>query len=549
MSWDEEFDLICVGSGIGGCAAAVAGAEAGLRSLVLEKTARVGGTTAWSYGILWVGNAEGSPEDSAHETRAYLDYLGGGRNDPEVTASFVDNAPDALRFFERAGVPFYGVTGLPDHYYAVGNGSKRSGRNYQARPFSASSLGDWQQRLEFTPYGHGRITFEEMAAWGGRAGYRHWDQGVIAQRQAGDVRTFGAGLAGHFCKAVLDRAISMRVEAPARRLVIADGRVVGLEAEIRGRPYRIGARRGVVLATGQYDANPRLMGWFDEFNSWPPHGAPRNQGDGFIMAAEIGAAFAVMHWNLSVKLGYHAEGEAVDGQPLTRGAGSREVAYPHSILVNKEGRRFADESVFGDVATKLRHFDAITHQLKNVPAFLVFDAQYLAKYGLPPLPPGAEPPDWIPQAPTLKELAGHLAIDPSKLCATVERFNQSVVKGIDEEFHRGEMPWSRQAAGDSSQQNPNLGAIAEPPFFGLRMLPVSGNSVGLLTTGQAQVMHLRGHPIPGLYACGEVAAWVHAGVGYQAGLSLAGGMTFGWLAAQHAAGRSLSRGNPAEVSA
>jgi hypothetical protein len=282
------------------------------------------------------------------------------------------------------------------------------------------------------------------------------------------------------------------------------------------------------------------MAWFDEFNSWPPCGAPRNQGDGFVMAAEQGAAFMVMHWNLSPKLGYHVEGETADGQPLTRGAGSREVAYPHSLLVNRAGQRFADESAFGDVATKLRHFDPWTHHLINVPCYLIFDSQYLVKYGLPPLPPGAEPPDWLPRGKTLDELAERLGVDAAGLAATVERFNGFVNAGADADFQRGRMPWSRQAAGDLTQKNPNLGSVSEPPFFGLPMLPIQGNSVGLVTTSMGQVVHLRGHPIPGLYACGEVAAWRHVGVGYQAGLSLAGAMTFGWLAAQHAAQRSLA---------
>lgn len=182
--WDDDADLICVGSGLGGLAAAIAGAEAGLRVALLEKSGRVGGTTTWSYGIVWVGashlaRARGI-EDSAEETRAYLDYLGGGKNDPEVTASFVEHAPKALHFFEQVGVPFYVVDELPDHYYPLGDGSKPRGRNHQVRPFAAGSLGAWQARLELTPYGHGRVTFEEMAQWGGRAGYRQWDHAVIA---------------------------------------------------------------------------------------------------------------------------------------------------------------------------------------------------------------------------------------------------------------------------------------------------------------------------------------------------------------------------------
>lgn len=546
MRWDEEVDLVCVGSGIAGCAAAVAGAEIGLKVALLEKSKKLGGTTTWSYGIVWVGNSHhalaNGIEDSAAETSAYLDYLGGGRNDPEVTASFVENSPKALRFFEDAAkVPFYLVHGLPDHYYPLGQGSKPKGRSHQVRPFEAASLGSWQKRLEFTPYGHGRVTFEEMAAWGGRAGYRQWDHEVIADREAKDVRTFGGALAGYFLKAVLDRGIPIVAECRAERLLVEDGRVVGVEVEGEGGARTIRTLRGVVIASGQYDGNPRLMSRFDEFNAWPPRGAPRNEGDGLVMALEIGAAFAVMHWNLSLKLGYHVEGETIDGRAFMRSAGSREVAYPHSFLVNRKGKRFADESSFGDVATKLRHFDAFSHALANVPCYLIFDSQYLAKYGLPPLPPGTRPPEWLARAGTIGELADRLGIDRDGLVATVERFNGFAAEGQDADFGRGSLPWSRQAAGDLTQKNPNLGPVVEAPFFGLKMHPIEGNSVGLLTDGNGQIVHLRGQPIPGLYACGEVAAWLHVGVGYQAGLSLAGGMTFGWLAAQHAAGRKISQ--------
>jgi len=104
--WNDEVDLICVGSGISGCAAAIAAAEAGLKIILVEKSPKLGGTTTWSQGIVWVGNGHlaraNGVVDTAEETRAYLDYLGGGCNDPEITRSFVDHAPQALRFFESA---------------------------------------------------------------------------------------------------------------------------------------------------------------------------------------------------------------------------------------------------------------------------------------------------------------------------------------------------------------------------------------------------------------------------------------------------------------
>jgi hypothetical protein len=203
--------------------------------------------------------------------------------------------------------------------------------------------------------------------------------------------------------------------------------------------------------------------------------------------------------------------------------------------VNRAGKRFADESSFGEVAAKLREFDVWTHRPVNVPCYLIFDAQYWAKYGLQPLPPGSNPPEWLARANTVDELAYQLGIHADGLSDTIARFNTFAAAGLDEDFQRGRMPWSQQASGDLSQKNANLGALSEPPFFAIELKPISGHSVGLLTNSSAQVIHLRGHAIEGLYACGDVAASLHVGIGYQAGLNLGGGMTFGFLAAKHAA--------------
>jgi 3-oxosteroid 1-dehydrogenase len=106
---------------------------------------------------------------------------------------------------------------------------------------------------------------------------------------------------------------------------------------------------------------------------------------------------------------------------------------------------------------------------------------------------------------------------------------------MDPEFGRGRSEWSKSWSGDQQHGvNPILGPVSEPPFCGVRLYPTGAGSAGLLTDSKARVMHVRGHAIPGLYACGNAAAPTAYGAGYQAGLTLMGGMIFGYLAARDA---------------
>jgi 3-oxosteroid 1-dehydrogenase len=93
--------------------------------------------------------------------------------------------------------------------------------------------------------------------------------------------------------------------------------------------------------------------------------------------------------------------------------------------------------------------------------------------------------------------------------------------------------------GDRDRAHPNLGPLEKPPFYGLRLV-VAGvgiNAAGLRTDAHARVIHVRGNPIPGLYAAGNAAAALDTGAGYQSGISNLRGMVGGALAARHAAAR------------
>jgi hypothetical protein len=120
------------------------------------------------------------------------------------------------------------------------------------------------------------------------------------------------------------------------------------------------------------------------------------------------------------------------------------------------------------------------------------------------------------------------------LATTITGFNDFCRTGADKDFRRGELAW--RLAHDRARpsgENLSLGPLDKPPFYGIELGPAGGSSAGVLTDENAQVLHRRGKPILGLYATGNTAAKVEFGAGYQAGLTLASGMTFAYLAVDH----------------
>jgi 3-oxosteroid 1-dehydrogenase len=114
------------------------------------------------------------------------------------------------------------------------------------------------------------------------------------------------------------------------------------------------------------------------------------------------------------------------------------------------------------------------------------------------------------------------------------RFNGFAATGVDEDFMRGALRWGLADRSAEGRRNSSLGTLEQPPFYAIELHPSLGSSsAGLLTNAHAQVLHQRRYPIRGLYASGVVAARTELGAGYQAGLNLASGMTFSYLAVQH----------------
>jgi 3-oxosteroid 1-dehydrogenase len=256
-------------------------------------------------------------------------------------------------------------------------------------------------------------------------------------------------------------------------------------------------------------------------------------GDGIVLAAEIGGAIHRIHNCLSVMLGYSVPSPEKGKPPVSCRAGIVELLSPHTMLVNRRGQRFTDESFFQGIVPSLRHFDTLSHEQINVPCYLIFDQQYPENFSFANQPAGAKVPDVICRANSLPELAQKLGLDEKTFVATVERFNTFARAGVDDDYHRGEGMWRLSTKEERGLKNPRLGPLEKPPFYGVELLPSVGNAAGILANSHGQAMHQRQLPIEGLYVSGVAAARNEMGAGYQAGLNLASAMTYSYLAVQH----------------
>ncbi|MGG5823146.1 FAD-dependent oxidoreductase [Falsiroseomonas sp. HW251] len=533
-----ETDLVVAGSGAAGCGAALAGVLRGLRVVMVEKSRKLGGATAASLGGLWVpGNhlmAEAGLTDSLDAARTYATFLGGGYALPAMVDAFLQNSHVALRDFATR-VPFRLLRGLPDHYYPQAEGSSADGRMVEAMPIARDAIAPWGDRLEEGVHNEAGVSWGDAIAWGGLGARQHWPEEEIAGRRERRLLAAGPALVGQFLRALIDAQVPILAGFRADELLTTDGRVTGIRGTQDGKPVRIVARRGVVLATGGYEGNPDLVNRFEGLPDWMNIFPRSVEGDGMTMGTEIGAATWRVPNNLAMLVGYGIPSPDDPNERVFFSAGLRGLSYPHSIVVNDQAQRFCDESQFQRVVAALTRFDLATHRHPNLPAWMIFDGQYCRRYSFARRPPGALLPDWVTRADSLDALAAGIGLDPATLAASVARFNDGAARGEDPDHGRGSSAFARSTAGDPHAAHPNLGTIAEPPFCAVRLKLGAISSAGLLTDTDARVQHVRGRPIPGLYACGNTAAPTESGAGYQAGMSLMRGLTFGWLAARHAA--------------
>ncbi len=530
--------MVVAGSGGAGLTAAILAHDHGARVAILERSDRIGGTTAVSGGAVWVpvndhmGDVEA--QDSRDEALAYCRRLSAGSSPDDMIETFVDTAPQMVRYLEEHTPLRLNVWRTPD-YYADGAGGKTCGRALEPAVFSKSELGAWAGALRPAPILMIPLTLDEMLnKYRLLTGTKNLPMELLSKRLQQQVVGMGAALIGHLLKGCLDRGITIMLGSRATELVRDNNEVKGVIAEKDETKLALAANGGVILAAGGFEWNEDLVSKFMPGPLTHPNSPPANEGDGLIMAMEAGASLANMTgawWQPSGAV----PGEMYEGRQLSRFLAAERSA-PHTILVNRAGRRFVNEGApYNDIGRVCHEFDPGGYSYTNLPCWAIFDAQYRRRYPVLNVLPRTPDPDWLTRDKTLDDLAARVGIDAVGLTSTIDRWNGFAKQGRDCEFHRGETSFER-ANGDAASPHPNLGTIEEPPFYALPVYPGAlGTCGGPQTNTKGQVLDVRGGVIRGLYAAGNAAASPTGLAYYSGGGTIAPAMTWGYLAGIDAA--------------
>jgi 3-oxosteroid 1-dehydrogenase len=556
-TFDQQFDVVVVGTGAGGMAAALCAKAQGLSTVVIEKEPLWGGTTAVSGGGIWIPCNDQIESVGGHDNYAdaltYLKHLIGGDVPQSKIEAYLKNAPDMVRLMDREfGVRFRSIPKYPDYFPDV-PGSRPGYRTMEPAHFDASILGDEFDRMRDCYKGQklmGRISMDQVEAhvlFTRAAGWiwltlkmmlRYAFDFSWRRKTARDRRlTMGQALVASLRAALAKRDVPVWLETSMDSLVEIDGHVSGIVATQKGKTLRIGARRAVILASGGFESNQQMR---DQYLPKPTNAAwtaaPRiNFGDGIRAGRALGA-----------KLGFM---DLTWGTPTMPSPGASpqpglfvERNLPGCVVVNQAGRRYVNEALpYTEFV-----YAMYREQAKNgnaVPSWMIFDARFRKQYPMGALLPGSIQPDaslpkdWLGRvfhrAESLDTLAREIGVDAKGLAASVADINRFAIDGKDPQFSKGGDIFQRYYSDPSIKPNPCLAPIVKAPFYAVRLDPGElGTKGGLVTDERSRVLREDGTAIAGLYATGNCSASVMGRTYAGPGATLGPAMTFGMLAAQ-----------------
>ncbi len=479
--WDCEVDVVVVGYGGAGAAAAITASMAGAKVLVLEKNPEGGGNTRYSGGSMRTYSDQGMAVD-------YFEALCEGTTERAVVEAFVKESSRNPEWVKEIGGE---VVHRP-------TGTK----------FPTSTM----------------VAFPNVrgaAGMGPRA------------RVKGKGEAAGIDLWGVLSRKVTETQIEVRCAAPAQQLLVEKGvGVTGVLASSEGKDLRVRARRGVILTCGGFEYD-RTMHRNYIGQTFYGMCNPANTGDGIRLAAEIGADL----WHMSATA-------ATFGYKFPEFVFGIKQAMPSAgyIYVDQLGKRFMNEPGTDShlIWAPVSHIDTKTLHRTRVPAYVIFDEDTRLRGPVASTEQGKVSDyhqwskdncveikkGWIKAADTIADLAPQINVRADQLQATIAHYNMQCVGGYDAEYGR---------------EPDTLVPIARGPYYAVEMWPCLFNTQGGPKRNErAQILDVRGRPISRLYSAGELGSLWHRQ--YPGAGNVSEALAFGRIAGRNAAAEMPAAG-------
>jgi 3-oxosteroid 1-dehydrogenase len=537
-------DVLVLGSGAGGLVSALTAKELGLQALVVERSVRLGGSSALSGGGIWLPCnpllESSGVTDTPELARQYLAAAVGDAGpsaSPERQAAFVEGALDMSVFLQRRRVRL--VHSWHPDYYAQLPGGLNPGRSVESDFVDGRPLGSLLALLP--PRAAPLVTLSRenggiYRATRSFANFRTLVRAALrtisARLRGEELLSMGRGLVGQLLLEIQREQIQVWTESVAAEPIVENGRIVAMTVIRGGEATLVRVRRGVLIATGGFARNAAMR---EQYSPKPVAAAwtmanMGDQGDGIKLGMSLGGVTALMDEAWWMPAFHMPPSGRVQFAQYER-------SLPGSIIVDSAGKRFFNEGVpYMEVGQwMLQHHN----EVPAVPSWLIFDRTYRRRYVFGARPPWITPRSWtksgmVKTAGSISGLAAQCGIDADGLNGTVARFNEFARSGRDDDFHRGEVPYDLHNGDPTNKPNPCLGPLLRAPFYAVPIYPGDvGTCGGLLTDQHARVLTDEGAPITGLYATGNATAPVSGTVYPGAGMSIAASMVFGRRAVQH----------------
>lgn len=491
-TWDEEFDIVVVGAGIAGNAAAltVATEGDGATCLLIEKGSTPSGNSPFCKGdAIWTKE----PDTFA----SYLKRLAHGTTPDDVLEAYAKGCGELLDWVLEMGA-------VEEEISIVQPGTKDDpeARNAEYHELEDSyaygfmSIGK-NKDVEVKGPDHVQVFLQEEVA-------RH-----------GDV-------------------VEYRTSTPLVDLVQdpETGAILGVVAGEK-TPKRIRAKRGVIMCCGGFEHSPEMMQNYLNQGAAIPAAGSMNTGDGHRICAQIGADF----WHMNNVAGFWMAGRDLENTTYTNPPIFKPAPKGFGITVGINGRRFYMDWDGYNIREKYPYMsDMSVHvgsrhghmqfggEWPNLPmpskAWFVFDAEGLAQGAIPPSETSGTPDEkgYAYAANTIEELAAQMEVPTEELVTTVNQWNECCTNGKDIFFHRPES---------------TLVPVKTPPFYAQLCAPSFLNTDGgPVRAANGAILDYDGNPIGGLYSAGEFGSiWGHY---YEGGGNVAECMVFGRISAKSA---------------